>query len=200
MEATLDAKEQQIIRMLKLRHAEGQHLPTKAHPAVNHEENIEGSFFRGLRPDSQQKQLDQLRRCSGRDDSKSTHSLTKMSKLPKSEQHPLEDLLEPKTHPNYNQFIQGLPKVAGSEYKSDASTMLTSDEKTESVSIQLTNGTNLSSVVDDETFMTNISLGKEANRKKKTKLRSKHRTKKRKRELYREWTVFDHKLRPIATY
>jgi hypothetical protein len=37
MEATLDAKEQQIIRMLKLRHAEGQHLPTKAHPAVNRE-------------------------------------------------------------------------------------------------------------------------------------------------------------------
>lgn len=85
----------------------------------------------------------------------------------------MEDLLEAKAQPNYHQFIQGLPKVSSclNEQKSEASTLLTSacDEKTESVSIQLTDGTHLSIV--DETFMTNMSLGPRIGRNKRNKQR-----------------------------
>jgi len=54
-------------------------------------------------PDDSQRQIELLRSCSG---NKSIISFWQG----KHEQ-PLEDLLEAKAQPNYQQFIQGLPKI-----------------------------------------------------------------------------------------
>jgi hypothetical protein len=113
---------------------------------------------------------------------------------------PVEELLEVKAQPNYSQFVHGLPKGSTNttELKSEVSTRLTSacDEKTETVSIMLTEGTNLSLV--DATFMTNMSLGPRIGRNKRNKQRQKIKDKERKKELYKDWNGFDHKLRAIS--
>lgn len=71
--------------------------------------------------------------------------------------------------------MQGLPKTSNNttEQKSEVSTLLTSafDEKTETISIVLTDGGTLSII--DATFMTNMSLGQKIGRNKRNKQRQK---------------------------
>lgn len=126
-----------------------------------------------MQPDDSQRQLDLLRCCSGTGVNVSVNS----SKNHKSDPRPLEDLLEIKAQPNYQQFLQGLTaknSLYANEQKSEASTLLTSNAdgitNTESESMQLTDGTHLSIVND--TFMNNVTLGKQA-RNKKLKQRAK---------------------------
>jgi hypothetical protein len=94
----------------------------------------------------------------------------------------------------------GLPKrsLGSNEQRSEASTLLTSncDGKSESCSIRLTDGTQLSIV--DDTFMTNVSLGPAVGRNKKLKQRAKLRKKQQKQVIYKDWNNFDHKLRAFT--
>jgi hypothetical protein len=128
-------------------------------------------------PDECAKQLEFLRNCSGNvnvsiNSQKNANSsrngnisgsvsISGRSRGGKFDR-PIEELLEVHAQPNYQQFISGLPKNASAMAAverggSDVSTMLTSacDEKTDSISIQLTDGTCLSI---DETYKTQMSL------------------------------------------
>ena len=147
-----------------------------------------------IQPDDSQRQLDLLRSVSGKGANESLNS----SKNAFFERRPVEELLEIKAQPNYQQFVQGLSKgsLPSNDQRSDASTLLTSNCDAETLSILLTDGTHLSIV--DDTFMTNVTLGQKGERNKKLKQRAKLKKKQQKQVIYKDWNHFDHKLRAFT--
>lgn len=160
------------------------------------ESPLSKQFLALMQPDDSRRQLDLLRCCSGTGANVSLNS----SKNANLEKRPIEELLEIKAQPDYQQFVQGLPKrsLNSIEQRSEASTLLTSnaDGKSETISIMLTDGTHLS--IADDTFMTNVTLGPTGGRNKKLKQRAKLKKKLQKQVIYKDWNHFDHKLRAFT--